>query len=181
MTWNIQLDRSWEREGLDTKGLASEEIEIGLSERFAVETLLIAVLTYVGGKVLDKLTDKAITKGVDATIEKLATFARSREKKLRLELNDSGFDPRVKLLAAQIQSMDASEFKTAIAALPTLRVRVRSLLDAVPEEMTDVWYVWDADAKDWAFTYYTTAGGDVIEEEPPDEEHDTTGRRVKGS
>lgn len=162
MTWKIELDRSWEREGFDPASLASAEIEVSASERFVAEAILIAVLGYVGGRVLDKLTDK----GIDATLGELVKFAQSREKRLLIELHETGADPRVRLVAVKIESMKAAEFKTAIAALPRLRVRIDRLLDAAPTDLADVWYVWDEDAGDWTFTYYTTKGGDFVEDEP---------------
>lgn len=170
--WQIRLDGSWEREGFATDSIHEPDVEVGRSERFSVDPVLVVVLTYVGGKLLDKFTDKALDKGIDAALSKLKAFAVSRQRRLRLELLEHDFDPRVRLVAGAIESDDVHQVDLAQRAVPHLRVRVGELLERVDEDLADVWYVW----KDgqWIFSYYMTTDGDVVDVEPPPQHKDRT-------
>jgi len=172
MSWKIQLDKDWAREGFDFETVAGDDVEVSASERFSIETALVVVLTYVGSKVLDKLAGRVIDKGIDAAIKRLTNFARSKGKKLLLEIEDQKFDPRINLLAVKIESLEPAEFDAALDALPRLRVEATDLVDNITEDVADVWYVWQ-DNK-WTFTNLTTKDGEVIEELPPKQRSEKT-------
>jgi len=158
--WHINLDGDWQRSGFDQTELSDEGIEVGHSERLVAETLLVAVLTYIGGKILDQATDEALTRG----IHKLATFARSKKRRLLLELEARDVDPRVKAVFARIEGDGPDDFKAALKALPNLKARSEFLLANSAEYVDEVWYVWSDG--DWKFTYLLSEGGNIVEEEP---------------
>jgi len=159
--WVVHLDKDFEREGFDPQTIAAEDVQVAASERFSATAVVVtAVLTYVGSKLLDHATDETLKR----TIGHLVGFARSRDKKLRIEIEEHAFDPRIQVVAGQIESMDSDEFKAALAALPTIGVKGKHLLDHSDEYLESLWYVWQDG--DWKFSYAMTEGGEIIEEEP---------------
>jgi hypothetical protein len=158
--WHINLDGDWQRLGFDPRQLSDEGLEVGHSERLAAETLLVAVLIYVGGKILDQVTDEALTRG----IRKLASFARSKDKRLLLELEAREVDPRVKAVFGRIEGDRPEDFEAALTALPMLKARSEFLLAHSAEYVDEVWYVWSD--SEWKFTYLLTEGGAIVDKEP---------------
>lgn len=156
----LQLDRDWQREGFNLGELQTDELEIGFSERLTSDPVLMAVLTYIGGQALNLATDGAISR----TIDKLLNFARSRNKRLKLHTEQSGVDPRVQTLMANIESASKEEFHQALQALPLLQTHVNHVLSSTPEYITDLWYVWERG--DWKFSYYLTEGGEMVDKLP---------------
>lgn len=155
--WNINIDRDFVREGFDPASLENEDIVVTRAERLSADVLLTIVLTYVGGKLLDHLFEKSL----EAATDKLWDFARSKNKRLRVEIEERDFDPRVQLVAAKIDSMNSDELREALKLLPATKRHSERVLDSAGEDLKDLWYVWE-DGR-WRFSYYTTASNELIE------------------
>jgi hypothetical protein len=159
--WELELDNDWKRLGFDPSELESPEIRVTEAERLSAEAALVVGLTAVGTKLLDMALDEAISR----SLKKLVAFARSKEKRLVLELKDHRIDERVKVCMATIKGIDQSDFEDALRALPALRGKSDRLLASTDGEFfNEVWYEW-LDGR-WQFCYALTEGGETVRQDP---------------
>lgn len=155
--WSVCIDRDFVRQGFELDSLKDEGVAVVESERLSAEMVLIAVLSYVGGKVLDHIFEKSL----EVATGKLLGFARGKDRKLRVEIEERNFDPRVKLLAFKIDLMDAEELRDAIGRLDSVKRHSERVLDSAGEDLNDLWYVWKDGG--WRFSYYSTASNEVVD------------------
>ena len=153
----LYVDRDLVRAGLDLSTLEADDVVVETSERLAAETIFVVVVSYLGMKLLDF----AVNEGLRAAFDKLVDFTRSREKKLRIEIEDHEFDERVKLYA-KVETMDRDEFEAALSGLEKVRIDAEALIAEADEPLQDAWYVWQDN--EWVFSYYTTETGEIVDE-----------------
>jgi hypothetical protein len=153
----LLLDRDFEREGFDPEGLEGEGLTVGFSERLGAESWLIAVLIGAGWRTFDAATKNATARALDRLLE----FARSRDKKLKLECQAHGIDPRVGMLMASIKTASREEFDAALTAIPVLKDQVTAILLKAADPIRELYFVWQDDH--WVFTFYLTVSGDIVE------------------
>ncbi len=157
--WRLNIDQDFIRLGLNPEELETDGITVERAERLsATAAALTVVVTLVGGKILEYITEESIK----AAFKRLMAFARGKERRLRIEIEDKQFDPRIKLLAARLETMDDNELDLAIKSLPTVRRQSERLLDSVDENLNDAWYVWN-DGR-WTFSYYTSESGELVDD-----------------
>lgn len=156
MSWKIYLDGDWERAGFSPESIEQDGVAIGYSERLSALATLTVVVTYLGGQLLDKATDGALSKSID----RLFDFARSKEARLKIEFEELKLDPRIKVVMARIESVDREELSRAIQELPMVGPTALHLIEATTEFVQEMYFVWDGEK--WIGTYYLTEGGEVV-------------------
>lgn len=153
----LLLDRDFERAGFDPSGLEGEGLTIGFSQRLGADPWFIAVLIGVGWRTFDAVTKQATSRAIDRLLE----FARSRNKRLKLECQAHQIDPRVETLMGSLETASREEFDAAIRTLPILRDRVNAIIAEAEDPIRELYFVWQYDH--WEFTYYISISGDIVE------------------
>lgn len=153
----IFIDRDLERAGFNVTDLQSDDVSVAYTERLSAVATLTVVITYLGGRLLNKATDGALARPIDT----LLNFARSKEARLRIEFEERNFDPRIKIIMARIESVDRHEFQKALEDLPSIGPRANHLLTQTPEYISEMYFAWNGEQ--WVGTYYLTEGGDPID------------------
>lgn len=153
----LLLDRDFEREGFDPNGIEGEGLTVGFSERLGADSWLIAVLVGAGWRTFDAVTRNSTSRAIDRLLE----FTRSREKKLKLECQAHGIDPRVEMLMTSIKTASREEFDAAIKALPVLKDQLAQIISKADDPIREIYFVWRDDR--WSFSFYLTVSGDMRE------------------
>lgn len=158
--FKIFVDRDLVRAGFDLESIRFDDVEVAESERLSAVATFVIVVSYIGGRALDKITDGALSKPLDKVLE----FTRSRSHRLRLEIENRALDPRIHVVVARLEGIERSEFDRALASIKFIESKAKTILSITDEYIKELYFVWQDD--DWLFTYYITEGGEVVQEQP---------------
>ena len=154
--WKMHLDGDLLRAGFDQEILRAEGIEVAYSERLSALATFTIIVTYVGGRLLNKATDGALSR----PIEKVLEFARSKQARLDLEFEEQDLDPRIKVVMARMEDVKRDQLERALSEMRLIAPKAQAVLDSTKEYIEEIYFVWDGDA--WVGTYYLTEGGEPI-------------------
>jgi len=151
--WKMHLDEDLLRAGFNEEVFRTEGVEVGYTERLSALATFTIVITYIGGKLLNKATDGALSRPIDKVLE----FARSKQARLDLEFEERDLDPRIKVIMARMEDVKRDQFEKALSELKFIAPKAQTILNATKEYIEEIYFVWDGDA--WVGTYYLTEGG----------------------